>query len=225
MKVRTPSSTWAWRGTEFVRQRPVIATSTASAAWWGRGAHRPGRRLRAPDRDRRAAARKGRSQRVRSGRRVDQEVVIYQPYAAVGQMTSGPRASSTSNREEVDALFGAALAAQPSRPTSYRLYFKENDVELDDASNCASTTSSRRSRRIPRADIVVVGHTDAWGNDTDNDDLSLRRAKRRRTMLNRSRLPAASIVHRRTRRARAARAHTRRPWRNQRNRRVEIVVR
>src|SRR6266404_7290982 len=54
----------------------------------------------------------------------NKEIVLDKPYAAAQQTTSGPRAYASS-AQEVETQFGTALAAQPSRPTSFTLYFVE----------------------------------------------------------------------------------------------------
>lgn len=178
-------------------------------------AHQTGTVVLLPEKDGRNA-----SVVVRQG---DREVVLDQPYAAVGQMTSGPRAY-TSNAQEVEALFGAALAAQPSRPTSFTLYFIEGSDEFTEASKeiLASVLAEIATHPVP--DIVVVGHTDRVGSDTFNDALALRRAETGRTMLIGRGLPAASIVTA-GRGEREPVVPTPDGVAEPRNRRVEIVVR
>jgi outer membrane protein OmpA-like peptidoglycan-associated protein len=178
-------------------------------------AHQTGTIVLLPEKDGHSA-----SVVVRQG---DREVVLDQPYAAVRQMTSGPRAY-TSNREEVDALFGAAVAAQPSRPTSFTLYFIEGSDEFTEASKeiLASVLAEIATHPVP--DIVVVGHTDRVGRDTDNDALALRRAETVRTILIGRGLPAASIVTA-GRGERELLVPTPDGVAEPRNRRVEIVVR
>src|SRR5664279_5809483 len=61
------------------------------------------------------------------------EVVLDQPYAAAAQTPFGPR-TFTSTPQEVQATFGAALAAQPARPKQFTLYFVEGTDELTDES-------------------------------------------------------------------------------------------
>src|SRR5262245_48717800 len=51
----------------------------------------------------------------------EREVVLDQPYAAARATPLGPRAFRSSP-EEVEAKFGSALAAQPSRAASFTLY-------------------------------------------------------------------------------------------------------
>ena len=59
----------------------------------------------------------------------DQEIVLDQPYAAAKSTLLGPRAFSSSP-QEVESQFGSALAAQPSRPSVFTLYFVEGKDEF-----------------------------------------------------------------------------------------------
>ena len=138
-----------------------------------------------------------------------EEVVLEEPYAAARQTTQGPRAYKSSP-EEVQALFGPALAAQPGRPTSFTLYFVEGGDEFTDASRQILDNVFAEIAKHPVPDIVVVGHTDAVGSDTVNDALALRRADDRAHDADRPRHLARERRGRRSRQARAARADARR---------------
>jgi outer membrane protein OmpA-like peptidoglycan-associated protein len=185
------------------------------AAFLAACAHQTGTVVLLPEKDGRNAA-----VAVRQG---DQEVVLAEPYAAAQQTTSGPRAY-TSSPQEVQAQFGAALAAQPSRPTSFTLYFIEGGDEFTDASKqiLADVLSEIARHRVP--DIVVVGHTDSVGSDPSNDALALRRANTVRALLIVRGFASESIV--------AVGRGKREPLyptgdgvAEPRNRRVEIIVR
>ena len=75
----------------------------------------------------------------------DGQVVLSEPYAAAKLTTAGPQAYK-SNPEEVQALFGAALAAQPGRPVQFVLFFVEGKNELTEESKLAVMQCSPRSR-------------------------------------------------------------------------------
>jgi outer membrane protein OmpA-like peptidoglycan-associated protein len=178
-------------------------------------AHQTGTVILLPEKDGRSTA-----VVVRQG---DQEVVLDRPYAAARQTTSGVRAYA-SNPQEVETLFGAALAAQPSRPTAYTLYFKEGGDEFTDESKAILADVLADIAKHPVPDIVVVGHTDSVGNDTANDALALRRAETVRAILVGRGLSPASIA--------VAGRGKREPLvptpdgvAEPRNRRVEIIVR
>ena len=185
------------------------------AAWVAGCAHQTGTVVLLPEKDGRSTA-----VTVTQG---DQQIVLDQPYAAARQMTSGASAY-TSTPQEVQTIFGAALAAQPGRPTSYTLYFKEGGDEFTDASRqvLADVLSDIANHPVP--DIVVVGHTDRVGSDTFNDALALRRAETVRAMLVARGIPSASIAVA-GRGKREPLVPTADGVAEARNRRVEIIVR
>jgi len=162
-----------------------IAALAALAAFLGACATQTGTVVLLPEKDGRATA-----VTVRQG---DQEVVLDKPYAAVKQTTSGPRPYASS-QQEVETLFGAALAAQPDRPTSFTLYFIEGGDQFTDESKqiLASVLAEITKHKVP--DIVVIGHTDSVGPNATNDALALRRAETVRAMLIAQGLPPASVV-------------------------------
>jgi outer membrane protein OmpA-like peptidoglycan-associated protein len=112
----------------------------------------------------------------------DREMLLNQPYAAARQTPLGPQAYHSSP-EEVDAVFGAALAAQPMRPTRFTLYFIEGRDEFTDASKQIVEGVFAEIARRPVPDVLVVGHTDALGTDQVNDALSRQRAETVRVAL------------------------------------------
>ena len=191
------------------------AAIAALAAFLGACATQTGTVVLLPEKDGRSAA-----VTVRQG---SQEVVLDQPYAAARQTTAGPRAYASS-AQEVEAQFGAALAAQPSRPTSFTLYFVEGGDQFTDASKQVLTgvLAEIANHKVP--DIVVVGHTDSVGSLATNDALALRRAETVRAMLIAQGLPPASIVAI-GRGKRELLVPTPDGVAEPRNRRVEIVVR
>ena len=158
-----------------------------------------------------------------SVRQGDRELVVDKPYAAAKQTRSGPEAY-TSNQQEVDALFGAALAAQPLRPTRYTLYFVEGGDEFSDESKPILESVLSEIARLPVPDIVIVGHTDRVGTDEYNDALALRRAETVRAVLIRRGLVAENITTS-GRGKRELLVQTPEGVAEAKNRRVEIIVR
>jgi len=116
---------------------------------------------------------------VRQGER---SLVLDRPYAAAELTSSGPQAT-TSSAADVEARYGAALAAQPMRPTSFTLFFVENTDTLTEASQRTLDGVIAEIARYPVPDIVVVGHTDLVGTDDLNDALARKRADTVRTVL------------------------------------------
>jgi outer membrane protein OmpA-like peptidoglycan-associated protein len=191
------------------------AAIAALAAFLGACATQTGTVVLLPEKDGRSAA-----VTVRQG---NEEVVLDKPYAAVHQTTSGPRAYQSSP-QEVEARFGAALAAQPSRPTSFTLYFVEGSDQFTDASKQVLAGVLAEIAKHPVPDIVVVGHTDSVGSMATNDALALRRAETVRAVLIAQGLAPASIVAV-GRGKRELLVPTPDGVAEPRNRRVEIVVR
>lgn len=112
----------------------------------------------------------------------DRELLLSQPYAAARQTPLGPQAYHSSP-QEVDAVFGAALAAQPMRPKQFTLYFIEGKDEFTDASKQIVESVFAEIARRPVPDVLVIGHTDAVGSDQLNDALSRQRAETVRVAL------------------------------------------
>lgn len=156
-------------------------------------------------------------------RQGDKEVVLDKPYAAAKATPLGSRVYQSSPRE-VEAQFGSALAAQPSRAATFTLYFVEGKDEFtDESKNVVDTILSEIAKR-PVPDVLVVGHTDAVGNDPFNDALGQQRAETVRAALIRLGIPPTDI--------RAISRGKREPAvptpdgvAEPRNRRVEIIVR
>src|SRR5918993_2909773 len=61
---------------------------------------------------------------VRQGERA---LVLDSPYAVAEVTSTGPRAAKSS-ADDVKAMFGAAMDAQPMRPTAFTLYFEQDDA-------------------------------------------------------------------------------------------------
>ena len=153
----------------------------------------------------------------------EREVVLDQPYAAARTTAIGPQAYRSS-KDEVAAQFGPALAAQPSRPASFTLYFVEGKDELTDESKRVVDAILVEIAKRPVPDVLVVGHTDTVGNDQFNDALGQQRADAVRAALIRLGIPEADI-RAISRGKRALAVPTGDGVSEPRNRRVEIVVR
>jgi len=116
---------------------------------------------------------------VRQG---DRQVVLDQPYAAANQTALGPRAYRSS-QEAVETRFGPALAAQPSQPKSFTLYFELGTETLTAESQQIVSQVLAEIARRPVPDVLVIGHTDTVGSDAINDALGQRRADAMRDSL------------------------------------------
>jgi outer membrane protein OmpA-like peptidoglycan-associated protein len=112
-----------------------------------------------------------------------QQTVLDQPYASArvtepGRVTAGPI-----TEQETRRAFGAALDAQPPRPTSFVLYFLEARDELTPDSRLLLNRIVDEIARRPAPEIIVIGHTDRVGAVPYTAALSLRRAERVRDEL------------------------------------------
>jgi outer membrane protein OmpA-like peptidoglycan-associated protein len=153
----------------------------------------------------------------------DGQVVLSMPYTAAKLTTAAPEAYP-STPQEVQAVFGAALAAQPSRPTQFTLYFVEGKDELTDESKQIVNEVFAEIAKRPVPDVLVIGHTDSVGTQQANDALSRQRAEVIRTGLIQNGIAPENIV--------AVGRGKREPFvltaegvAHPRNRRVEITVR
>jgi outer membrane protein OmpA-like peptidoglycan-associated protein len=153
-----------------------------------------------------------------------QQAVLDQPYASARVTEPGRVAAGPITEQEARRAFGAALDAQPARPTSFILYFLEARDELTPDSRQLLGRIVDEIARRPAPEIVVIGHTDRVGAVPYNDTLSLRRAERVRDELVKVGIAAERI--------RVAGRGEREPLvptpdevAEPRNRRVEITVR
>jgi len=106
------------------------------------------------------------------------ERVLDTPRASARITEEGRIETGTATPEEVQQVFGAALAAQPPRPVSYLLYFLEGKDDLTPESQVELQRVLAELARRPSPEIVVIGHTDRVGTVPYNDALSLRRAQK-----------------------------------------------
>ena len=110
------------------------------------------------------------------------QVPLAQPYTAANLTSGGPKAYQSS-AQEVQAYFGAALAAQPLPPAQFTLYFIEGKDEFTAESKAIIDRVFTEIAKRPVPDVVVIGHTDKVGSDAINDPLSRQRAEVVRTAL------------------------------------------
>ena len=152
-----------------------------------------------------------------------ERVELRQPYAAARVTLQGVE-PYRSSQQEVDRQFGAAIAAQPARASTFVLYFVEGKDEFTDESKRLVEQLLADLARRPVPDVLVVGHTDAVGNDQVNDALGQRRADTVRTALI-GRGIAAGDIRAISRGKRALAVPTADGVAEPRNRRVEIIIR
>jgi outer membrane protein OmpA-like peptidoglycan-associated protein len=151
------------------------------------------------------------------------EVVLDRPYAAVRGSIFGLRPYQSSP-QEVEAMFGPALAAQPARPVRFTLHFVAGKDEFTDESKQVVDSVFSEIAKRPVPDVTVVGHTDLVGTDQANDALSQQRAETvRAALIARGVAPENIVAIGRGKREPIA--PTADGVAEARNRRVEIIVR
>jgi len=149
--------------------------------------------------------------------------LLDQPYAGAKLSSTGPQKYSSS-AADVQARFGGALAALPSRPTQFTLYFVEGKDEFTDESKKIIDSIFAEIANRPVPDVLVVGHTDKVGTDAANDVLSRQRAEVvRRALVARGIAPGNVVAVGRGKRE--PMVPTADGVAEARNRRVEILVR
>ena len=108
---------------------------------------------------------------------------VYQP----------PGPVTTIGEQDVQRLFGNALAALPAPPTRFTLRFRFESDELTDESRALVPEILRAVTERPVPDVVVVGHTDTTGTTQSNFELGLKRAIGVRNLLIGAGLNASAI--------------------------------
>lgn len=97
--------------------------------------------------------------------------------SSVAAADHAPAAPQPVSPEEVQSLFGPALAAQPQAAVRFLLYFEAGSTTLTaESAGQIEQILGTAFARAP-ADISVVGHTDTVGARKVNAELALRRAE------------------------------------------------
>ncbi|MGH7897729.1 MAG: OmpA family protein [Candidatus Binatia bacterium] len=141
-----------------------------------------------------------------------------------GARLSGGRDPFDVPQDDVEETFGTAMAAAPTEPARFILYFKSDTSDL--------TTESRRRlpdilavlRERPTPEVDVVGHTDTVGPNRYNDRLAIKRAERIRDELLKMGV-ARNLIEVTSYGELDPLVKTGEGVREQRNRRVEVLVR
>jgi outer membrane protein OmpA-like peptidoglycan-associated protein len=154
----------------------------------------------------------------------DRSATLATPHAAATIGRQSGLQTSTANEADVRQVFGAALGAQPQRPSNFLLYFLTDSDELTPESRAQMTAVLGAIARYPAPEVVVIGHTDTVGTDEHNDRLSLQRAERLRELLVQGGIPSTGITAT-GRGKRELLVPTADQVEEAKNRRVEIVVR
>jgi len=96
-------------------------------------------------------------------------------------------------QEQVQQIFGNALAAQPILPSHFVLYFEKDSDTLTPDSQRQYQAVFADIKRRPVYEVEVIGHTDTLGNPPHNQQLSMSRAEMIRDRLVRDGLNPKSL--------------------------------
>ena len=119
-------------------------------------------------------------------------VLLNKPYSA-SEEKGGRLAATTADSQQVQQIFGRALAAEPILPSHFRLYFFSDTDTLTPESQQQYRDVFEDIKRRPVYQVEVVGYTDTLGNEPHNQQLSLKRAEAIRDRLIHDGLNANSI--------------------------------
>ena len=85
--------------------------------------------------------------------------------------------------DEIQRVFGAALAVMPPATQHFNLYFELGSDQLTAESQAMVANVTAQVRGRIAIDVTVIGHTDTTGDTTSNAALGLRRATLIRDLL------------------------------------------
>jgi outer membrane protein OmpA-like peptidoglycan-associated protein len=150
--------------------------------------------------------------------------VLDRPYAGADVYTDGGVVGVREQAESVAEHFALALEALPPAPVSFIVYFVFDKDELTAESRAQFDRIKAALATRPAPQLVVIGHTDRVGALPYNDALSLQRAQTVRAALIEAGIEAGRIAVA-GRGEREPAVETGDEVANERNRRVEIMVR
>ncbi len=94
-----------------------------------------------------------------------------------------PEPVTTLSADDVDRLFGGALAALPPAPRHFILYYEFESETLTQESTALVPEVLKAVKALAVPEVVVIGHTDTMGAAKANIALGLRRANSVRDIL------------------------------------------
>lgn len=111
-----------------------------------------------------------------------------------GASLNGDTAAFAVSTEQLQKVFGPAMAARPVLPEQFYLYFESGGANLTPASLALIPTILERAQARASADVSVIGHTDTAGKADANASLAYRRANSIATLLRERGLQPATLT-------------------------------
>jgi outer membrane protein OmpA-like peptidoglycan-associated protein len=105
-----------------------------------------------------------------------QEVVLDQPYMTAS-FDAGKIVTAEASPESVQEQFSDLIAADPPGPKFFMLFYESGDIKLTPESLLLYEQVKAELRNYPAGEVVVIAHTDRFGSEKSNDELSMRRAE------------------------------------------------
>lgn len=105
-----------------------------------------------------------------------QEVVLDQPYMAAS-FDAGKIVASMVSEESVKEKYSDLIAADPPGPKQFMLFYESGDIRLTAESLKLYERVKAELKNYPAGEVVVTAHTDRFGSEKSNDELSMRRAE------------------------------------------------
>lgn len=89
----------------------------------------------------------------------------------------GSKPSAPISEEKIKQDFSAAMAARPTLPERFLLYFESGGAKLTAESQALLPRIIDNAGGRPGVDVSVIGHTDTVGKPETNEALALKRAE------------------------------------------------
>lgn len=113
--------------------------------------------------------------------------------STVANAKTAPTPAKPVADQEIQTVWGKALAALPPRPQTFLLYFKTGSSDLRDESKPEVQRVADILRNWAHPHVLVAGHADGTGSDETNVKVSRERAESVRDMLVKMGVAPASI--------------------------------
>jgi len=95
--------------------------------------------------------------------------------------------------DEIAKRFGKILVMVPPKPVSYMLYFQPNSTELTPSSKKTLEEALKSIKMRQPCTVDIIGHTDTVGSSEVNVEISLKRARYIKSLIQQHRLKVVAI--------------------------------